>query len=869
MAEFFELVTRLQSNIDSLDVILSGDEDATALINGQSKSSIRKAINDSFAEIRAMVQGRLAFETVAQMYADLNHPANTLAEVWNDAPNNIGLYAKIGIAGNGSWQKSPYDVVEITNSNIDAAEQRINESVANITQTQQTQLNEEVENRKAILDSYPLVDVAYAIADEAGNAVLTIDHQGRVHIHRELSTANIIQQVVYTEEGTVYAITDDHGNVAFEIRDTGAVRLGYTEFENSKLMSDNSIVHAWCDELGNMVLYVDKTGSVVIPNLKINAPETLTNKVTLSNSETIVLVGDSYTASHYTQKDKAYISILSMLTDYRLQNFAVSGNDSLDMTYRIVNDLSYVDGQKFSDMNATYAFLLSHTNDGQFRSANLSYYKDNIERLIYAVKAAGTMPILCSEFSGTTVDNQLLASLASKHQIPFVDNTVVNYEIGGLVRGPFHQGHPGTRTNGVFWLPLFEHLNKMPMPKQGIKVFRNRAAVQNIEDLLYDDVYQRAKLFKELSITHYHLSDATKQHFEELDGDDVYNHVCTTDEYLQLQNGNEVAFSHCALIEIILPGTSNTITSATIDLVLSSGCQVYIKDMNDVAAGVPGRVQGATPILPEYLDKYQTPKGAWKLVELGLNGKIELSSDDLYTYLNYDKLQILVVNSNGFTLNNVSAEYLGSADKADKHVLESAHHLGPELLSQNYCGSQQELADWVLTGNPEIILPIDNYNSPRGASLNAPVSGVTVINSVDKLMQTASLQPDPLSEKNYKLLVWCRNFPKAFLDNSVYQLNAVQVVDSSQPGNTYDQVSPVTSDSFDLKSIQLEYFIDGVDNVNSITTMTDFTGLMWRRVEFDIRLPRATMSQNANYAFRLSGLDGDIQIAKVQLREVK
>lgn len=865
MANYFELISKLQSNIDSLDQILSGDENSVAVINGQSKSSISKAIKDNFSALSAMMQGRVAFETVAQMYSDLNHPANTLAEVWNDAPNNIGLYAKLGSSGSGSWQKSPYDLAEIANQNIAEAEQRVNENIDNANQN----ISSEVETRKSIVDSYPLPDIAYAITDEDGNAVLTIDPQGRIYIHNSLSTANSIQQVVVTDEGTVYAIIDDNGYVAFEIRQNGAVRLGYAEFENNMLTSDNNIIHAWTDELGNMILYVTKEGEIIIPQLKLSAPDSLVNKVTLSNSESIVLIGDSYTASHYTQKDKAYISILAMLSDYRLQNFAISGNDSLDMTYRIVNDVPYGDGIKFSEMNATYAFLLSHTNDAQFRTVNLSYYKDNIERLIHATKAAGVMPILCSEFAGTSVDNQLLASLSKSHDIPFLDNTIINYEVGGLVRGPFHQGHPGARTNGVFWLPMFDFLRQMPSPKQGIKIFRNRDSnIVDIKELLYDDIYQRAKLFKELSVTHYHLVDSKKQHFEELDGDDVYTFSKTDDEYNKLLDGSGVSFENVGLIEVILPGTSNTLHDVKINLGIPSNCNIYLRNVNDAASGVPGRAQGATPTLPEYLDKYQKPKGSWDQVYLDSSGSIKLSQAQLTAFLNYDKLQILIQHQNGFTLTKVDAEYFGQGGKAERNVNKRSRTLGIELLNENYCGTAAQLSNWVQGGQPEIIVPIDNYNSPRNAALNSPVPGVVVVNQVDTIAQTAQLQPDPMTEKHYKLFVWCRYFPKAFLDNSVYQLDPEQVIDRSQPGNSYELVSPITSNSFDLKRIQLEYFLDGADQQNAITVMNDFTGLMWRRVEFDIRLPRETLSNSSNYSFRLSGPEGDVQIAKVQLREV-
>lgn len=117
MSQFFDLVAQLQTSIDALDDVLAGDENSTVSVNGQSKDTISKAIKDRFAAIQAAVQGRVAFATKALMDADLNHAADTLAEVWNDAsPANNGLYGKTGASGSGSWVPSSFDRVGLIES---------------------------------------------------------------------------------------------------------------------------------------------------------------------------------------------------------------------------------------------------------------------------------------------------------------------------------------------------------------------------------------------------------------------------------------------------------------------------------------------------------------------------------------------------------------------------------------------------------------------------------------------------------------------------------------------------------------------------------------------------------------------------------
>lgn len=106
MASFFELVETLQEQIDFINQLLSGDEATTVIINGIEKSSVQKSINDNFAALRVLVQGRIAFATKAEMDV-FGQPANgELAEVWNDPVfENNGLYGW----ESGAWARAELD----------------------------------------------------------------------------------------------------------------------------------------------------------------------------------------------------------------------------------------------------------------------------------------------------------------------------------------------------------------------------------------------------------------------------------------------------------------------------------------------------------------------------------------------------------------------------------------------------------------------------------------------------------------------------------------------------------------------------------------------------------------------------------------
>ncbi|WP_222930978.1 hypothetical protein, partial [Klebsiella pneumoniae] len=83
-------------------------------------------------------------------------------------------------------------------------------------------------------------------------------------------------------------------------------------------------------------------------------------------------------------------------------------------------------------------------------------------------------------------------------------------EVGNLVLSNFHQGHPGTRTNGVIWASLYEHLRRMPRPTRAIKIYRQRPTFSPSADpdMLFSDTIDMLARWKEIRVSHRSLSDA-------------------------------------------------------------------------------------------------------------------------------------------------------------------------------------------------------------------------------------------------------------------------------------------------------------------------------------------------------------------------
>jgi hypothetical protein len=120
---FFQLVADFQKNIDWLNQILKGGDADSVLIDGVLKPSISKDIADKWAAISAMVKGRLAYETKAEMdQAGAPPSGTTLAQVWNDpARENNGLYGWDG----AQWLRSKYDDVSELTKDMEEAKGQI------------------------------------------------------------------------------------------------------------------------------------------------------------------------------------------------------------------------------------------------------------------------------------------------------------------------------------------------------------------------------------------------------------------------------------------------------------------------------------------------------------------------------------------------------------------------------------------------------------------------------------------------------------------------------------------------------------------------------------------------------------------------
>lgn len=678
-----------------------------------------------------------------------------------------------------------------------------------------------------------------------------------------------------TDEELPFAVADAGNNSAFSVTKEGqslAPDLVVTEMSSTESDADDCWDIAFSDSKGNVGIGLDKQGRLWGGGKLLGASSEADvdewKELSIGSDDVIAHIGDSYAASHYAVKDKSYVSQLSALSPFRHVNFGVSGNDLLDMQYRAVNEVA-VTGSTFKGLNPRYAFITSWVNDATFRGADMTFYGENLRRMIDTVRGYGVEPVVTSQFQTESADFAYLAWIAQEAGCAFIDCSTINREIGNLQTGPFMQGssikHPGSRSGGVFWLPMLDFIDRMPKPERAIKIFRKRAGfiAANAADMLYKGRLDRAKKWKELTVFHWSLTPEEK--YDELSqlayNGESFSWTSRADEYLKIASGQPVAFSDYGLLEVTLPGGPNSLDAVELTLGVTGSVQVAVRNVLDIPSSMPGKNQGSTPTDPTYLSKWDKPRGAWR--SLGsYPEKITISKTDLANSMVGNTLQFLLTGS--FSLTAIKVRYRGEKNARPLPQRNLSVVIGSNLVAQPLCGTTAQQSGWVVSGSPAIVVPIDQYNAPRKPGTSIPVDGVSVVTATDTLTQAVTLPADEGRPRKYRLIVWARYFPKAFLRPALYPgLDASQIVDRGLNPSS----ATITSDTVDLRTLKCEMWAGTSYPTAGGAEFHDFAGMQWRPVAFDYEAVPYITGSTIN--FKLSCTDGEIQVGKVTVQEIQ
>ena len=569
---------------------------------------------------------------------------------------------------------------------------------------------------------------------------------------------------------------------------------------------------------------------LVTGQYSVSSAEFISEKITVKNSSKTVFAGDSYTESMHALKDKSYAAVLSSLTDWRIEPYGVSGNTYLMINDRILNN-SKTFGWGIGDMGASHVVIISQTNDAAIRATNWRYWQASMERVVRSVRALGAKPIICTEHPQIEpYAYAQMRAVADTLGAEFWDITTEarNFEFFSEPR-IWAGSHPGTRTNSQLWSPILKCINAMPRPRSGIKIFRPRPGVtiSSVSDLVYGNILERAKKFKEITLGHTAIPDAKQAYFDDLtvlNNDIGANRTRYNSEYGQLAQGNSLSFTNFALVEAILPSSGEGVSSVNL---VTKGDSVTIYALNYLVAPDQSSPEAT----------FNSPVAAWQQISGPLTGS------DAVKFMQGDKISFLLVASGNFSLSDIHVDYTGRDSKqVNNWQSQEKRARGSELLSQTRFGDT-EIASWNRIGS------VPRY-APAGGNPPAGCTKVVVVDDTNFVSQdfTAPTEQDAIE---LEIKIWCRRWIPLFSSTSDFS------------------TSPITSDSQDFAELRLliGQQADGKETLAMQYSLP--VGLGW--MEHKVRYWAVGGNAAATKALRLTllGETGkQIEIAWVSAREV-
>ena len=278
----------------------------------------------------------------------------------------------------------------------------------------------------------------------------------------------------------------------------------------------------------------------------------------IANSDKIAIIGDSYTGSHFTVKNKAYINKLSLFSDFEFVNWSVSGDIYIGRLAAIRNGTNRYGSLSFEQIAPKYAMMCCYANDTKYMG--VEDYIKCLDNICTVLKGLGTEPIICTEYhtgnnseSNTCVKTALM-NYAIQHNYLFFD--IATY--ADIFRpnswnshySPFWGGsHAGTRTNAIEADPYQMYLEGLERPEKSIKIFRLRNNnYSNLDSLLFRTKEERAKLFAEINVGHTYITDPSL-----VDNCSSAAQSVQEDEYQRIQSGKSVNVGNTCLVSAIIP----------------------------------------------------------------------------------------------------------------------------------------------------------------------------------------------------------------------------------------------------------------------------------------------------------------------------
>ena len=302
--------------------------------------------------------------------------------------------------------------------------------------------------------------------------------------------------------------------------------------------------------------------------------------ITPQNSDRIILLGDSYTESSFTVKNKAYINKLSLFSDYCFENMALSGDIYYGNIDRIRTEAQQY-GLSFQEARPKFAMLCCFTND--IKTLTADQYADALRRTCEELIGRGVQPIICTEYHAIyNIPNIVSVNeqVAREYNCPCWDIASIVQIVRGTDHAPYWGGsHAGTRPNALQSDNYEKYLQTLERPNHSLKLFRlrNSYAGAELDALMFHTNEERAEKFREIEVGHSRLIDPTM-----VDNCTGGGTVKENSEYAKLMKGTAVSIPKVALASVVIPGDYRSTKSLALKLTADKEVTVYVKD---IAAG--------------------------------------------------------------------------------------------------------------------------------------------------------------------------------------------------------------------------------------------------------------------------------------------
>lgn len=377
------------------------------------------------------------------------------------------------------------------------------------------------------------------------------------------STAKYIQfNIMFNNQGATVE------NIQLEL---GPDFTSYEPYSEKKVLPYDEVPKQLIDEINN-----------ITPDKAI---------INIANSDKIGIFSTSF-MNGYAMRNHHHLNHLAMFLDYIIYNYGHSGDDELENLDKLNNDSTWLGVIPPSRWNIKYGVVMHEENSGALKGASSDTVYQNSKKLANAIKSLGGIPIFSTEHDQDYNYYQGALRLCEEEGYMFMNwgrGAYLNVVKPGIFAPMWMSSHPATRTGWITTLGMLPYLQSLPRPTQCIKLFRVREGIDtsDLNNLVYEDYYSRAKRFVELTCGVSALSTETEKYFDRLDAGG--SHVNINDEYQNIQAKNSVSFGDYALVHIVTPYDRVNLKKVILHYEGTGVTNVYIKKNLKISNGLSSK----------------------------------------------------------------------------------------------------------------------------------------------------------------------------------------------------------------------------------------------------------------------------------------